>query len=268
MKDLNIKVKIYKPNWNKKTLHINNMSEAQNINFSEDINAGQWPLSLKLSVPFTNNDFSIWDILEYSIYNEKYKSWLLKYSWIIKYIKRWFKWAEQYIILELESLTWILKNTEINKTYSWTIQNIITNMINDISINSNYNMDFLGNNIFKNNITSSVNTSVLVSSNLLSWMQELFEKNNIEFYISRTWEIKDIWTKYILKYQTDIVEWDISEDTTNLVLWSQFYELEPLDKIKILNIPENLNQDNEVIQRVNFSLYETSIELWKIYSFN
>ncbi len=71
-----------------------------------------------------------------------------KYSWIVNKIKRqynkWVKW----ISLQCESLVKLLTNIEVNKTYTWTYQSIVNNIISDLTTNTT-SMDFVWNTFLK-----------------------------------------------------------------------------------------------------------------------
>ncbi len=262
---MEIKIKIYRGSTK---FELKNISEKSNFDFSEDINSGQGWFDIDLLVPFTNTDLQIWDLFEYSIYNEDYKNWLLKYTWRVNKIKRYYdKWL-QWVSLVCESLTNLLINVEVNKTYSWTYQSIVNDIIADLPTNT-CDMDFLWSTIFKNLIqNTSVAPDLVHKWNLLKALQDLFEDK--KFFINQYGEIKDTFTKkHLFKFWIDIITNDTEEDETGFInsdikIWANILDINVWDKIKIINTDTFLNLDNEQIEKLDFSLFEKNIFIWKI----
>jgi len=263
---MDIKIKIYR--WSLKfVLDSNIISNAESLNFSEDINAWQGGLDIELALPFNDTSILVWDLIEYSIYNENYKNWLLKYSWVVNKIKRQYKWLAEWITLQCESLTKLLTDTEVDKTYTWTYQSIVNNIISDLPTNIT-SMDFVWNTLFKNLVQNTSSTSVVIDWNLLQALQKLFE--TWTFFINQFWEIKDTFTtKHILKFQTDIINNSTEEDSTwiissDIIIWERILNINAGDLIKIQNTDTFLNLDNKQIKKLDFSILEKSIFIEKL----
>ncbi len=262
---VDIKIKIY---WTK-VFEINPyiVSNSNTLNFSEDLNSWQGGFDIDLLVDYNNTDYKPWDLFEYSIYNEKYKNWLLKFSWIINKIRRKYNWTTQWIILECESLAYLFVKKEVNKTYTWTYQSIVSDIISDLDTNS-CNMDFVWGSIFKNLIQdTSTAPNLEINWNLLWALQKLFE--NKKFFINQFWEIKDTFTKkHLLKFWRDIFLNETEEDETwiiNADLEVQTtQDINAWDLVKIVNTDTFLNLDQEQITKLDFSLNKKNILIWEI----
>jgi hypothetical protein len=205
-------------------------------------------------------------LVEYSIYNEDYKNWLLKYSWVITKIKRSYEGKKQWITLETESVTYLLSQKQINKNYTWTYQSIVDDIINDLWDNT-CNMNFLWNQIFKNEVQNIATTSITINGNLLEALQKLFE--NKTFFINQYGEIKDTFAKkHKIKFGRDIFSNSTEENST----WITNVELEVKtshdinvwDYIKIINTDTFLNLDNKQITKLDFALHRKKIIIWEI----
>ncbi len=262
---LDIKIKIY---WIK-TFEIDPLIiwNANDLNFSEDLNSWQGGFDIDLMVDFTNTDYKVWDLFEYSIYDENYKNWLLKYSWVITKIKRNYHDNEQWITLECESITNLLVKREVDKTYSWTYKSIVDDIIADLDSN-NCNMDFVWINYFKNLIQDdSLAPNLEINWNLLQALQKLFK--NKTFFINQFWEIKDTFTKkHLLKFWRDIFSNDTEEDETWIINADleikSIQDINAWDLIKIVNTDTFLNLDWEQITKLDFTLNKKNILIWEI----
>lgn len=258
-----IKIKVY---W-EKNFDIPVEIIQWDLDFSEDINAGQWWLDITLNIPYDDTTYSVGNMLEYSIYNDNYKSWLLKYAWIIKNIRRIYKWNEQSVILECESITDLLVSVEINKTYSWTYQSIVSDIISDMWDNT-CNMDFIWSIFFKNHIQdTSISPDVEIDGNLLQALQKLFE--NKKFFINQYGEIKDTFSKkHILRFGSDIIEneiqeWENGVENVDMVVRGKL-DVSVWDKIKVVNTDSFINLDNLQISKLDFSVDQQNIFIWDI----
>jgi hypothetical protein len=259
-----IKIKIY---WTK-VFEIDDdiISNSDDLNFSEDINSWQSWFDIDLLVDFTTTEYKVWDMLEYSIYNDEHKNGLLKYTGVITKIKRTYSSEQQWITLECESLTYILVQKNVNKTYNWTYQSIVDDMITDLWSNS-CNMNFLWTEIFKNKVQNTATTSLTLDWNLLQGLQKLFE--NKVFFINQFGEITDTFPrKHLLKFWRDIFSNVTQEDSSwiiNAELEIQsIQDINVGDMIKIVNTDSFLNLDNQQITKLDFTLENKTVIIWEI----
>lgn len=262
---MEIKIKIYR---GAKKFELKNISNSDTLDFSEDLNSWQSGFDIELWIDFNNTDIQVWDIFEYSIYNEQYKNWLLKYSWRVNVLSRNYKKWIQNVKLKCESITNLLTQVEVDKTYTWTYQSIVNDIIADLPTNI-CSMDFLGNTYFKNLIqNTSVAPDLVINWNLLKALQDLFEDK--KFFINQFWEIKDTFTKkHLFKFWTHIIENETEEDETGFInsdirIGEEILDINAGDLIKIINTDTFLNLDNKQIEKLDFSLLEKNIMIWKI----
>ena len=260
-----IKIKIY---WNT-NFEIPNetIDNADNLNFSEDINSWQSWIDIDLMVEFTNTDYEVWNLVEYVIYDEQNKNWLLKFAWVITKIKRSYKDNEQWITLECESITNLLVQKEVDKTYTWTYKSIVDDIIADLDSND-CSMDFVWSNYFNNLIqNNSVAPNLIINWSLLQALQKLFEDKT--FFVNQFWEIKDTFTKkHLLKFWIDIFSNNTEEDenwivNANLEIKS-IQNINAWDLIKIVNTNSFLNLDWQQITKLDFTLNKKNILIWEI----
>jgi len=80
-------LKLYDYDWTLKQT-ISPKLMKSDIKFYGNINASQGNLSMALNLPITNNDFTIWNIVEIWLYNDDNKDWRLIYTGWITDIKR------------------------------------------------------------------------------------------------------------------------------------------------------------------------------------
>jgi len=82
-------INCYDSTWSFKK-HVKNIKNSDFLQFSELINWWQWELNLILNEAFDDTSYTKWDFIELILFNEKYKSWKLKYTWYIYLISRKF----------------------------------------------------------------------------------------------------------------------------------------------------------------------------------
>ena len=259
-----IKIKVY----GTKVFEIDDsiISNSDDLNFSEDINSWHSWFDIDLLVDFTTTDYKVWDVLEYSIYNEDYKNGLLKYTGLITKIKRNYSSEKQWITLECESITYLLVKKEINKIYTGTYQSIVDDIIWDLDSNV-CSMDFLWNTYFKNEVQNTATTSLTLDWNLLQGLQKLFK--NIPFFINQFWEITDTFTKkHLLKFWRDIFSNTTEENESGIINAEleikSIQDINAGDMIKIVNTDTFLNLDNQQITKLDFTLENKTVIIWEI----
>ncbi len=260
-----IKIKVY---W-ERVFEIDDkiINNADSIDFSEDINSGQSGINIDLLIDFSSDEYHIWDMIEYSIYNDDYKNGLLKFSWIITKIQRKYDGINQSVRLDCQSITYLLTQVEVDKVYSWTYQSIVDDIIADLWDNT-CNMNFLWNTIFKNEIQDTWEADDLeIDGSLFQAIQKLFEEK--QFFINQYGEIRDTFEKkHLLKFGRDIISNNTTEDIDGIsdveLEVQNIQDINVWDTIKIVNTDTFLNLDGETITKLDFNILQINIIIWEI----
>ena len=277
---MQIKLNCYDHTWLFKTT-IENITNSDDLRFIEEINWWQGDFDIELWLKFDNQDYSVWDLIEYIIYNDDYKNWLHKYSWFVSWIERHLSKEDwQTITLLVSWIKWLLERQDsnwndlytVNKTYNWALNTVIDEVITDF--HSLYNitneMDYLWTNILKNTITDTTPVNIPVDWNIFDSIKEIFESISKDFFIDKSWNIKlvsDITKQHTLTLNSNISDITINQDwETTIELSDYWYDIEAWSKI-VENVPNFLELENEIIKRVDFDLLTISISLWKVLKF-
>lgn len=268
---MKIKVVAYDSTWAIKW-RVQNIKNINKLEFSETANWWQWNFNIELWVKFDDFTYEEWDYIEYSVYSEKYKEWLHKYTWIVKWVERTFdigKWES--VKLLVEWLITLLSDFEMSFSYNWMLKDALDNFVN--RLNTQYSitnsMQYLGNIIFKNWVTSEENINVSISSKkAFDVLKEIFWENR-SFYLDKTWTIKlvnDNQRQRIVRLNHNISKisinksWQINIDLS----WYEELDLTVWDIIYVQNINRALDLNWRRVQELAFWIDKIWINIWKI----
>ena len=132
-------IKVHDKAWEYKTT-INPNLVMSDINFTENINGGQWQLKLSLALWFWDNTFQGWEIVKVILYNERYKEWKPLYCGFVSQISRVYdinKWYIQITCLWIASL---LNSILFPWNYTGTVEEILTEIISTFNDNYSWNL--------------------------------------------------------------------------------------------------------------------------------
>lgn len=267
---MEIKIYCYDSNWLEKGI-IQNIKNIENLQFNETINGWQWNFDIQLNERHDNFFYTVWDFIEYVIFDEKYKNWIHKYSWVIKWIEREI-WITESITLKVEGLISLLSDYDIARSYSWTLSSVIDSFISDFHSfkNISNNMLYLGNSILKNWVASTTSVSISTSWSFLNAIQNIFWDTR-EFFIDKTWTIRlisEITTNQIFTVWQNTNQINIDMDwKINLDLLDFDYSAEVWQNIILQNINSNLNLSWKKINEIAFSLEKLKINAWIIINY-
>ena len=252
---------------------INDVKNIDWFSYSWNIWGWQGEIDMEIWTNYDNTDFVENQLIEISAYNKDNPSWVLKYAWFIKNINRTLS-IENWESLEIE----VLGLSNILWEYSWTftknepLNTIISSFI--IQFHWVYNisstMEFIWSNLFKNWISDTTNVNINKTWTYFEILEEIFTLAWKTFFISKNWTI-NLWdqsiVKHILTWNKEIVDMKISwtrQTEINLVWFD--YDIEPGDKILLENINSTYNIDNQIVEKIDYSLLQTTLYLWEIWS--
>ena len=297
---MEIKIYCYDSNWLEKGI-IQNIKNIENLQFNETINGWQWNFDIELNEKHDNFFYTVWDFIEYVIFDEKYKNWIHKYTWVIKWIEREI-WITESITLKIEGLISLLSDYDFARSYSWTLTSVIDSFISDFHSFKNFDnvlstwddypsttwdwmgtltwddlnwwtnswMIYLWNNILKNWVASTENINITTSWSFLNAIQNIFWDTR-DFFIDKTWTIKlisEITTNQIFTVWKNTNQINIDMDwKINLDLLDFDYSAEVWQNIILQNINSNLNLSWKKINEIAFSLEKLKINAWKIINY-
>jgi len=227
-------------------------------------------LNLILNEAFDDTSYTKWDFIELILFNEKYKSWKLKYTWYIYWISRKFNIVDwQEIELKVNWIISLLSEYSISKTYSWTLNSVVNQFIIDFHWQKNTAnaLDYFWTNILKNWLISPTwSVNVTVNWTFLDALNSIFTWK--DYFLSKDWSI--INTDWITQEQIYTVNTNISNisiDTDNeidLSLSGVDIDVEVWHKIYIQNINSSLNLEWLRIKELAFWLEQVDVSLWQI----
>ncbi len=265
---LQYKITLYDSNGNFKKNLVNILQNV--VDFWETINTWQWECFLRLEEDFATTFYTKWDIVEISIYSEKYPNWLPRYTWLVRWLRRYMNSNWQYIELKIAWIFDFLNDINVTKTYSWPLNEVIDEIIVDMwseNLITNATKILWGIKL-KNLVSDTTSVNYTASDeNLISILINIFESINKTFFINMKWEIIEeqsekilipAWRKWIeLEIDED---WEINVVLDNSVFLNNYQVNYP---IKILNIESNLNLDWQIIQQIDFNDFKTTLRLWQ-----
>ena len=300
---IKIKLNCYDRNWKfKKQIH--DVENIDSLEFSETINWWQWRFTINLIISFDRMDYEVWDFIEYCVIDEKYKKWLHKYTWVIRWIERYFSITDwEWIRLQVEWLVSLLSDFETDKVYSWNLFDVLNQFVSDFHNHKNISnkMQFLWTSIFKNwykrlEKIKDLNWTRWIDYNWRRWSDNFSDMRNIiipspktrgkrtffkvleeffwenyHFFINQRWEIiliEEQKNKRVLTLNKNISEININTE------WEIIIDLINIDKglqvwdfIILQNINKKLNLNWKRIQELAFWLNNITINAWKIVNY-
>ena len=230
-------IKIYDINWNFKTIL---WKELKNIsNFSSQENWWNWKLSIDIKYLENQIEFEIWDIVKYFI------KWQLVFVWNIIEIEQEENIAFNFYKLNIIWLAHFINNYKVNQNYTDTLFNIITDLVNK------YNTERWQNILSVWNIPTTWNININKWEDwYLDYFKELSKKSNYKFFIDLDWRVNFgingithtiiFWNEINSIKTIKTNETLINKNIVNnyrLLLNNKYnyYDIKPLDQIKILN---------------------------------
>ncbi len=274
MKNNSIKIKLYSKFWSRiKDIHESEIWNLFDLNYTENIWWWQWEINISILTKYDDTLFEQWQLIEFSSYSKKNKNWSLRYIWFLKNIDRYYSQENwENILLELLWLWALLWEYSWSFNYSQPLNTIIDTFISQFHsiYNITNNMEFLWNSIYKNNITDTTLVNVNITWTYFDILKWIFNSIWKKFYISKFWEII-LYDQSIIKHyftlNKDVIEIKISSsrNTKIKLIWFD-YNTSPWDKIVLRNINKNFNLDEVRIEKIDYSIEETIIETWEIYS--
>lgn len=270
---MKIDIIYYSSNWTYKW-KIKNIKNIDKIQYNEIINWWQGWFTLELWVNFDNLDYSYWDLVEYVIYNDQYKNWIHKFTWVIKWIKRNINIEEwESITLDIKWLISLLNDYTITKTYSWSLNQVLDTFISDFHSNFNLSeeMIYLWTDILKNTVQNTDNINISVDWDFYSALEKIFWDNK-SFFINKLWEIKlisEINDEKVFTMNRNIYEAEIDENWSIdlYIAWYKDLQVEVWQNIVIENINSQLDLEWKRINEMVFSLDKIFINAWKILNY-
>ncbi len=268
---MKIKVLHYSSDWSLKW-EIENIKDINKIQYNEIVNWWQSWFNIELWVKFDDLSYSYWDLVEFIIYNDKYKSWIHKFTGVIKWINRKVSKKEQYIRLKIDGLVSLLSDYKINKTYSWTLTSVIDTLITDFHSQKNISneMLYLWTQILKNTISSTESINISTNGTFFQALEKIFWENR-EFFINSKWEIillsEVVDIKYFSFNEINEIEMDDEGFIDILISWNTDFTLEVWQNIILENIKSELNLDWKKIKEIVFSSDKVLINAWKIINY-
>ena len=230
-------IKIYDINWNFKTIL---WKELKNIsNFSSQENWWNWKLSIDIKYLENQIEFEIWDIVKYFI------KWQLVFVWNIIEIEQEENIAFNFYKLNIIWLAHFINNYKVNQNYTDTLFNIITDLVNK------YNTERWQNILSVWNIPTTWNININKwEAWYLDYFKELSKKTDFKFFIDLDWRVNFgingiihtiiFWNEINSIKTIKTNETLINKNIVNnyrLLLNNKYnyYDIKPLDQIKILN---------------------------------
>lgn len=191
---------------------------ASTIGFTSNLNWWQGEQKIDLQVPITNTDYSLWDLVKISVFNENNKDGYLLYSWYISKIEREQTISKQSITLTClwvaSLLTEVKGAISFNGASSWVyVKNLI----------DSYNAEY--GNIFTYTLDSIEDwidiTAWSINWTYLEMLSNLAQRNSFNLFIGAWWLVyfksKDVTPTHYITNQKNIDNINIEEDMEWLV---------------------------------------------------
>ena len=221
---LQYKITLYDSNWN---FRKNLIDILQNVvDFGETINTWQWECILRITDDFATQFYNVWDIVEILIYSEEFTTWLPRYTWSLRWLRRNMTSDWQWVELKFAWIFDFLNDIKVTKTYSWPLNTIINQILTDSWTQNNITKPtkVLGSSKLKNLVSDTTSVSYAASDeSLFSILVKVFELANKKFYITQEWNI--IWEqtqKILVPAGKKWIELEIDEDwEINVVVLSR-----------------------------------------------
>lgn len=244
--------------------------------FSASINSSYSEFKIKIKSKINNNDFQIWDFTKFFYKNKLY------FEWFIFYIERKIDYSWEFLEISFLSpwnyiSNWKFESIWMEKDfktlYFWILEKC--NEFFWIEILKNWiDLKFFENPEFNKKIDIS-----RWEYNFLSYLQHIFKEIWVDFFIDFDWKIKVSWESYFLTIWKNIDEMIISETweeiknnslknktTLNINNNFNFWNLKPLDEIKILNLSYKIGKKK--ISKISYSEKKASVSLENYDSFS
>ena len=268
----NIKLSVYSSIWEfKKNIELENLKNPYELSFTESLNGWQGSFDINIWTNYDSTEYTEWDIIEYSIFNENNKWWLHRYTGYIHGINRFYNQDGEGIVLEVEGIVSKLSDYEITKTYTWTLASVIDEYITDyhLQYNITHSMPLLWSQFIKNGISNTDNISIDVNSDFLYNLWKIMWDR--KFYVDHTWYIRlasENTNKHYITLNRDVWYFSINKDNEiQLTLQDSEIQIYPWDTIQLQNVPSFLNLSDEVVEQVDFSILDTTIYTGQVMNF-
>lgn len=183
-------IKVYQKDWTFKT-NLRENEVLSWVSFSENINWGQWEISILLNRDFNNDEITESDFVKISLYDENFPNWKLVYTWIIEEINRIYKSSENKLELSCRGLSSLL-----TRFYFKSGVDYIFNKNEDAGAIFRSIVDYF-NSVFPWNwLNKDWIENTWVNSNIDFWydtcfkaMQKVQETTNFNFCVKADWTV-------------------------------------------------------------------------------
>lgn len=214
-------IKVYEKDWTFKQ-NIKETKVRNTIQFSNNVNWGQWRLNLELNVNFANTDILQWDFIKVNLFDDNFPNWKLIYTWIVEDINRVYQPTENLLTLSCVGLEAILTRLYYNSSwYTFTKNDTASNIVKDIIsyFNSKYPWNWI-NDWWVENTVWNVNIE-FDYDNCSQSLQKITALTDKKFFIEADWTVnwisKPLTRTHALKAEENIQSILIEEDSSNII---------------------------------------------------